>query len=183
YFLVSGANPEVADLEVQYFRYLAVGGGALVLTNALSSFYTGRGMTRVVMLVQVGGTLVNVVLDYLLIFGNADLGIPQMGIKGAAIATAAASWFDVLVFTLLLRFAPAYRLFDATQTIFVGALKGAGDTVFILMATTTISVLFVTIGRLGQVYGEWGLFGWWWVLTGWLFTLALVYLARFLGGR
>src|SRR3954468_9025598 len=115
YFLVSGANPEVADLEVEYFRYLTFGGGALVLTNALSSFYTGRGMTRVVMLVQVGGTLVNVVLDYLLIFGHSGIGIPQMGIKGAAIATAAASWFDVLVFTLLLRFSREREKFGLTN--------------------------------------------------------------------
>jgi hypothetical protein len=43
---------------------------------------------------------------------------------------------------------------------FAGALKGAGDTFFILIATTTISIVYVTLGRLGQVYGDWGLFGW-----------------------
>ena len=84
---------------------------------------------------------------------------------------------------ILLRFVTAYCIFDAAQLIFVGALKGAGDTFFILIATTTISVVYVTLGRLGQVYGDWGLYGWWWVLTAWLCTLAIVYLARFLQGK
>jgi hypothetical protein len=33
------------------------------------------------------------------------------------------------------------------------------------------------------VWLDWGLYGWWWVLTAWLSALSLVYLARFLGGK
>jgi MATE family multidrug resistance protein len=81
----SAATEKVHQLQVEYFQYLTLGAGAVVLSNAMSSFYTGRGKTRIVMLVNVGGTLVNLVLDYLLIFG--EFGFPEMGIKGAAIAT------------------------------------------------------------------------------------------------
>src|SRR4029453_869971 len=63
----AGATPEIVHQEVLYFQTLALGAGAVVLSAAMSSFYTGRGLTRVVMLVDVGGSLVNIVLDYLLI--------------------------------------------------------------------------------------------------------------------
>jgi len=39
----------------------------------------------------------------------------------------------------LLKFVALYCLFDALQIIFVGALKGAGDTRFILFNTIVIS--------------------------------------------
>jgi len=29
----------------------------------------------------------------------------------------------------------------------------------------------------------WMLWGWWWVLTGWIFTLGMVYMARFIQGK
>ncbi|MEI6914232.1 MAG: MATE family efflux transporter, partial [Armatimonadota bacterium] len=65
-----------------------------ILSTAVSSFFTGTGRTRTVMWANVGATVVNIVLDYGLIFGN--LGIPEMGIRGAAIATVASSVFGVL---------------------------------------------------------------------------------------
>jgi Na+-driven multidrug efflux pump len=43
-------------------------------------------------------------------------------------------------------------------------------------------VISVSIGRYGQTQLDWGLYGWWWILTGWLLALAAVYLARFLHG-
>jgi MATE family multidrug resistance protein len=60
----------------------------IVLETALSCFFSGRGRTMVVMVVNVIGMLINVGLDYLLIFGKA--GFPRMGIDGAAIGTVAA---------------------------------------------------------------------------------------------
>ena len=42
--------------------------------------------------------------------------------------------------TLLLQFVAAYNLFDATQMIFVGALKGAGDTRFLFRVSMVLAV-------------------------------------------
>lgn len=324
-------NEAVARQEIIYFQVLAFGAPAIVINSARSAFYTGRGLMRVVMLVDIGGTLVNVVLDYVLIFGH--FGAPEMGIAGAAWATVISHWFTALVLWLLmrdrsdreefgldvnrfdaglfwrllkyggpsglpllveafafamltryvagigvtegaatslafnvnalafvpviglgiavstlvgqrlgegradlaaratwtaqviglvytlafgclyilvpdvfmmahaayarqeefrqiretvvilLRFVALYCLLDALQMIFVGALKGAGDTRFIFVATSIISLGSVVIGRVGQLEFGWGLYGWWWVITGWIFALAVTYLCRFLFGR
>jgi MATE family multidrug resistance protein len=335
-FRGAGATPEIIRQEVLYFQTLSLGAGALVISAAMSSFYTGRGLTRVVMFVDVAGSLVNIFLDWVLIFGK--FGLPEMGIAGAGIATAIANWSIVLVywilmqrgadrhkfglavnlvdwelikrllrfgvpgalpllveagaFTLLIRqvsaigtseaaatslafnvnavafvpliglsiavstlvgqklgenrpnlaaravwtaltmglfytaffgalyvgvpqwfiaahaaqadpaeFAPVraltlellkfvalYCLFDALQIIFVGALKGAGDTRFILINTLVISSLALLTGKLCESHFEWAangwqLWGWWWVITGWIFTLGVTYLARFIHGK
>jgi MATE family multidrug resistance protein len=89
---------------------------------------------------------------------------------------------------VLLRFVALYCFFDALQIVLIGALRGAGDTRFILMATSLISIVSVTIGRLCEDYFHWreygvALWGWWWILTAWVLALGLVYLLRFLGGK
>jgi MATE family multidrug resistance protein len=65
----TGATPEIVRQEVLYFQMLALGAGALVISSAMSSFYTGRGLTQVVMCVDVAGSLINIGLDWVLIFG------------------------------------------------------------------------------------------------------------------
>ncbi|SDK95025.1 multidrug resistance protein, MATE family [Maridesulfovibrio ferrireducens] len=86
--VLGGHPPEVTELETQYFRILMFGAGLPVLDTALSSFYSGRGLTRTVMLVNMAGALVNIPLDYALI--NGFWFFPEMGIQGAGIATVAA---------------------------------------------------------------------------------------------
>ena len=48
------------------------------------------GRTFLSMLAQIAGAIVNLVLDPILIFGL--FGFPQMGIRGAAIATVCGQW-------------------------------------------------------------------------------------------
>jgi multidrug resistance protein, MATE family len=80
-----GHSPDIQTLEVKYFNILTLGGGLVVLGSAMACFYTGRGITRVVMLVHMAGALINIPLDYCLINGVGPF--PEMGITGAAIAT------------------------------------------------------------------------------------------------
>lgn len=84
-FFWFGHNPQVQELELRCYRILCWGTLPLLLDTALSCFFSGRGKTKVVMIVNVLGTLVNVVLDYVMIFGK--FGFPKMGIDGAALAT------------------------------------------------------------------------------------------------
>ncbi len=329
-------NVAVQQQEVVYFQVLALGAGAAVISAAQSSFYTGRGLTGIVMLVNCAGTLLDVSLEYTFIFGA--FGFPRLGIAGAALTTAISNWTTVLMFWLLmrrqhereqfglndrrfdwelfrrlirfglpsglpqllecgaftmltnsvaevgvvagaatsiamtvnsvafvpmmglnitvstlvgqklgenqpdlaeratwtalvmgmaytglfavlylavpdaflilhtafaneadfeavrtttiilLRFVALYCFFDAAQIMLVGALRGAGDTRFILLATGLTAVVAVTIGRVGERLFHWadrgiGLWAWWWVLTGWVLALGVIYVLRFLGGQ
>jgi multidrug resistance protein, MATE family len=81
---------------------------------------------------------------------------------------------------ILLRFVAAYCLFDAMQMVFVGAIKGAGDTWFVLVTTILVSLLGVAACWYAS---RWGLMGWWYAVTGWICLLGLIYMGRFLQGR
>lgn len=85
-----GHSPAVQHLEVEYFAILVVGGWPTLVGTSLSCYYSGRSQTLYIMWVNFAGTLVNIVLDYFLIFGIGP--IPPMGIRGAAIATVAANF-------------------------------------------------------------------------------------------
>ena len=76
---------DVTPLEITYFTILNLFGGVVIVNNALSGFFSGRGKTLVPMYVTLIGNAVNVVLDYVLIFGK--LGFAPMGIAGAAWGT------------------------------------------------------------------------------------------------
>lgn len=92
-FDLAGHPPGVRALEDTYFRILMLGNGLVVLQVVLSCYYSGRGLTRTVMLVNVLGTVVNIPLDYALINGVSVFGLPlapELGIAGAGLATVTA---------------------------------------------------------------------------------------------
>ena len=90
-----GHAPEIRELEVAYFQSLAIGAGFCLLGASVGAFYSGRGRNRLVMLSSLLGAVVNIPLDYLLIFGG--LGFPRLGIVGAGVATGV-GWFVSFVF-------------------------------------------------------------------------------------
>ena len=93
-------GPQVTALEIQYFTILNLLGGFAVINNALASFFSGRGKTKVPMYTALFGNLVNIVLDYVMIFGK--LGFPEMGIVGAAWATVLGTASMTVVFGTLI---------------------------------------------------------------------------------
>jgi len=82
-------SPPVLAGELDYFTILLIGSIGNLLGIAASTFFIGRGRTRVLMISILAGNFTNIALDYILIFGK--FGFPAMGIRGAAIGTVAAS--------------------------------------------------------------------------------------------
>jgi MATE family, multidrug efflux pump len=98
FFRLVGHAAEVQQLETTYFRVLCLGSGSHVLGMSFAGFFTGRGVTRPVMIIYIIAMFLNVPLDYALI--NGIWIFPELGILGAAIATVF-SWASA---TLLLGF-------------------------------------------------------------------------------
>jgi multidrug resistance protein, MATE family len=85
FFQAVGLEAEQAALANIYLQILLAGSVMFVLRNALSGFFTGIGRTRVVMVANFAAMIVNIPANYILIFGK--LGMPALGMKGAAIGT------------------------------------------------------------------------------------------------
>ena len=93
-FRLVGHPSEVQQLEVTYFKVLCLGSGFHFVGMSFSSFFTGRGVTRPVMIIYIIAMFLNVPLDYALI--NGIWIFPELGILGAAIATVF-SWTSATV--------------------------------------------------------------------------------------
>lgn len=101
-FAMIGHEARIAALEAEYFYWLSLGAIPALLSATLSSFFSGRGQTRVVLAVNIASVAANILLDYALIFGN--WGLPAWGITGAAIATNLANCLACVVYAgLMLR--------------------------------------------------------------------------------
>ena len=88
--------------------------------------------------------------------------------------------------TFLLAFVAVYCLFDTVQIIFVAAIKGAGDTFFVVLVTIVSATIFVVGGNVTTASIEndqWQLVVWWYWLTAWIVALSIAYFARFIQGR
>ena len=108
-FSWAGHSPRQIALEFAYFRILMLGSLLFLLQSVLTGFFLGHGRTRVIMVANVLGILVNVPLNWCLVFGR--LGMPKMGIQGAAVGTlGGAAFIVVILFVAYLR-SPEYRSF------------------------------------------------------------------------
>lgn len=84
--------------QIEYLNILALGSVLSMLRFTLGCYFSGIGKTKMVMIATIAAMLVNVVLDYILIFGK--LGFQPMGIQGAAIATISGSFVAVLILVI-----------------------------------------------------------------------------------
>lgn len=84
-FRHSGIGPGQLVPQLTYFDTIILFCLFPLLRQTLSSYFTGIGRTRVVMIAAVTAMTVNVAANYVLIFGN--WGFPALGIRGAAYGT------------------------------------------------------------------------------------------------
>jgi len=327
-----GHPATITQLETAYFKTLCWGAAAVVISSALSGFFSGREETVVIMVVSAVAALLNIALDYAWIFGKA--GFPEGGIVGAATATNVSEWAKAVIYlvlmirrdrqgtfgvlrrvgidrvlmrrliwfggpnglqmfvetaafsaylllvgrlgenelaattlafnvnqiafvpmlglgfaasilvgnqigkqrldlaeratwttlsiailyaglmaalywtlpdtflilhkigadvhefeavrditVVLLRFVAVYCIWDAVLIVFSSAIKGAGDTRFVLLAAMALSPIPVISGWIGIEYWNWTLMHFWFLVTAWIITQAFVYFARFMQGR
>ena len=142
-------------LEVTYLRCLAVAALPMLVLAAVNGFFSGRGQTWTVLGIEAFGTVVNVLLALVLIFGR--LGFPELGIEGAGWATAAGSWASALLaLALLLR--RRYRHEFATgsgwrpeRELFGRLLRYGGPAGMQMFLDVLVFHLFTQlVGRLGD---------------------------------
>ena len=82
---VKGADHEILTLGVQYLTIVCVCSFGLYAQLIFEKLLQSTGKTLYSMITQAVGAVTNIILDPILIFGL--LGMPKMGVAGAAIAT------------------------------------------------------------------------------------------------
>ena len=98
YFSLSTGNAVVKAQGIIYSRIIFSGSFGLFIESICTKILQARGNMMIPMIAQVTGSVVNILLDIMLIFGIGH--IPALGIMGAAIATVIGQWV-AMVITLL----------------------------------------------------------------------------------
>ncbi len=93
--------PEVVALALPYLDLVALSLIPMIIFQAFKQFSEGLSQTRYPMYATVIANVINIILNYLLIFGT--FGFPKMGIVGAAIGTLAARILMVVYIWYLLK--------------------------------------------------------------------------------
>ncbi|WP_282054277.1 MATE family efflux transporter [Maribacter luteus] len=93
--------PEVVELAMPYLDLVAFSLVPLIIFQAFKQFSEGLSQTKYPMYATIIANVVNITLNYLLIFGS--FGFPKMGIIGAAIGTLVSRCIMVLYIWFLLK--------------------------------------------------------------------------------
>ncbi len=106
-----GQTPEVAAEGEKYLRIAMLGFLPALQTVVLRSYLAALHLTAVLLWVTLGGVVLNACVNYALIFGN--WGAPELGIRGAAIASVIIQFFTLLVLAIYAQAKlPQYHLFQ-----------------------------------------------------------------------
>lgn len=102
-----GQPVEVVDMAMPYYRLMAYSLPAVMLYGCFKQFLEGVGNTVAPMLIALATNLVNIVLNWVFIFGHC--GLEPMGVYGAGLATLVARYLSPVVALGYFYFKREYR--------------------------------------------------------------------------
>jgi len=80
-----GGNEDTMEIGTRYFQIISAGLVFQAVTAGVTASLRGAGETKIPMLYNLGANFLNVIGNYILIYGK--LGLPELGVQGAAIST------------------------------------------------------------------------------------------------
>lgn len=104
-----GQPEELIPLMRPYFLILLASMPFVLWFNAFKQFTDGITDTRVSMWILLGGNILNIIGNYLLIYGKC--GLPELGLNGAGLSTLIARILMVIAYLYLFFGTARYRLF------------------------------------------------------------------------
>ncbi|MFI5220772.1 MAG: MATE family efflux transporter [Bacteroidia bacterium] len=148
-------HPTVTVLSSGFLHLLNMGTLPLLIFSASKQFSDGLSFTRPSAIITVAALLLNIFLNWLLIYGN--LGFPKMGLNGAGVATLIARIFmaTAMVFYILVhkRYKKFIRIsrkessYDFLKHIFRVGLPSGFQYFFELAAFSFAGIMIGWIGK------------------------------------
>ncbi|MDB4588658.1 MATE family efflux transporter [Flavobacteriaceae bacterium] len=108
---------EVVVLTMPYFDIIAISLIPLIIFQGFKQFSDGLSLTKHAMYATIAANLINVGINYLLIFGK--LGFPKMGILGAGIGTLVSRIAMIIIIWILLKNNQKAKAFVTQIKLFV----------------------------------------------------------------
>ena len=108
--IFAGQDPKVAALAQDYVLVLAPGLPFTLAVMSFRNFLAAIGKTIVPFLLVASAAIVNIILNWVLIFGN--LGAPELSLLGAGIASSISGIYGYVIFVMYIKWDAKARDFD-----------------------------------------------------------------------
>jgi multidrug resistance protein, MATE family len=154
-----GQPEEVVTLAIPYLSIVAVSIIPTMIFQTYRQFAEGMQSTRVAMVIVIGSNLINILLNYLLIFGK--FGFPELGLNGAGWATLISRTIMGLSMMMYVFYGQKFQAYQA------------GFAVGNYSRKLINKMLHIGIPAGSQFIFEAGAFGFSAIMMGWLGTTAL----------
>ena len=100
YIKFFGGTGKSLEWGIQYFQIFVISFLFMILLYTVGNCYRGMGNTKTPMIIMLQANLLNILLDPILIFGW--LGLPAMGVRGAALASVVSQIYALGIYGHLL---------------------------------------------------------------------------------
>lgn len=154
-----GQPVEVVDAAIPYYRIMAYSLFPVLLFSAFKNFLDGVGNTVVPMIMMMFSNVLNIFFNWILIYGN--LGAPEMGVEGAALATLISRVCMPILGVGYFVFTNKYRSYTS---LFPSVKFGRGDIISLLKMGFPISAQMFLESLAFIITG---------IMMGWFDTIAI----------
>ncbi len=148
-------NPKIAEAEIVFVRIRSFGLLFSMITLAINAYFMAMGKTYMILVSAAVIAFTNIILDYGMIFGN--LGMPSMGLAGAAYASMLADGAGMVFLIIALVLSEdrkRHKLFKSLRyntESFKSLFKiGSPITLQLLVALITWTIFFIWIEQKGE---------------------------------
>lgn len=147
-----GGSDRIYPYAYRYLVVYAAGSIFAVMTIGLNQFVIAQGYSGLGMLSVCLGTVINLILDPVLIFTC------NMGVTGAAVATviAQAASFAFIILVLISKRTKVRLSYGGYSTKTIGKILGLGVSPFLIVATDSLVIiaLNIVLQQTGGTYGD-----------------------------
>ena len=155
FFEYLGQPKDVINIAIRYYIYISISTVPLIIFCIFRYFLEGIGNTRAVMVIVISSNVINILLNYLLIYGRC--GFPEMRAEGAGLATLISRILMVIIILIyfsggvLRKYIKGFSIYSISKEYITRILKiGFPIALQMTMEGSTFAISGIIIGVFGE---------------------------------